>query len=103
MDCNHARLLLTFARDRADLDQSEAEGLEDHLSLCPDCANLAATEQRLDLALGRAMRDVPVPAGLKGRLLAAVARPAFSWRRRLIAGAAIAAALLVSVALSWYL
>src|SRR5262249_21280792 len=53
---------------------------------------------------GRAMRDVPVPAGLRGRLLARLnaERDARHWRV-LKWSSAIAAALLVAVLLTWNL
>lgn len=102
MDCNHARLLLTFARERAALDSGEADTLEHHLNHCPDCAVLAASEERLDTALGRAMRDVPVPAGLKSRLLARLPRPR-RLRRWVVSGLAAAAVLLLAAGVSWRL
>ena len=40
-------------------------GLQQHLDKCPDCACLAQADRRLDETLGKVMRDVPVPAGLK--------------------------------------
>jgi len=102
MDCNHARLLLTFAREHADLDQSEADGLEEHLGQCPECAAMFAAEQRTDAAIGKAMNNVPVPAGLKERLLAKLPRTRRSWRRWIVSTAA-AAVLLLAVALSWHI
>src|SRR5262249_2625675 len=91
MECNHARLLLTFARDHADLAQSEADTLHEHLSQCSDCAALAASEQHLDEALGRAMLAVPVPVGLKGRLMAGLPKRPIRWRRWIMSSAAAAA------------
>ncbi len=102
MECNHARLLLTFARDRADLDSVDADGLEDHVGHCPECAALATAQRRLDLALGRAMRAVPVPAGLKERLLARLPRPPRRWRRWVVSTAALAASLLLTVGVIWH-
>src|SRR6267142_1662781 len=105
MDCNHARLLLTFARDHADLDQSEADGLEEHLGQCPECAAAFAAEQRADAALAKAMNDVPVPAGLKERLLAKLAklpRTRWSWRRWIVSTAAAAAIVLLAIGFTWH-
>jgi hypothetical protein len=99
MDCNHARLLVTFARDRAALDQSEAESLEEHLNQCPDCAALASGEQRFDAALGQAIRDVPEPPGLKARLLARLPRRRL--RRWVTSGLAAAAVVLFAIGVSW--
>lgn len=101
MDCNHARLLLTFARDHADLDQSEADGLEEHLGQCPECAATAATERRVDAALGKAMNAVPVPPGLKQRILAKLPRTRLRWRRLIVSTVAAAAVLLLAVGFTW--
>jgi hypothetical protein len=69
MDCNHARLLLSFAYKKAELDTAEADALQAHLEQCPECEAAARSEQAVDEALGRAMNAVPVPGGLKGRVL----------------------------------
>jgi hypothetical protein len=99
MDCNHARLLVTFARDHAALDRSEADSLQEHLHHCPECAALAAGEQRFDAAVGQAIRDVPEPGGLKARLLARLPRRR-RIRRWVFSGLA-AAVVLLAVGLSW--
>src|SRR5262245_23213739 len=101
MDCNHARLLLTFARDHADLDQSEADGLEEHLGQCPECAAAFAAEQRADAAIGKAMNAVPVPIGLKERLLAKLPRTRRSWRRWTVGTVAAAAVLVLAILFTW--
>src|SRR5438105_684215 len=69
MDCNTVRLLLEFARPRADeLEPTEADALEAHLAGCPDCAAAAQNARQFDDALGKAMRDVPVASGLAAQL-----------------------------------
>src|SRR5438128_12415496 len=102
MDCNHARLLVTFARDHAALDSGEADALEQHLNQCPECATLAASAARLDAALTHAMRDVDVPSGLKERLLKRLPRPR-RVRRWVVSGLAAAAVLLLAAGVSWRL
>jgi hypothetical protein len=83
MDCKTARLLLEFARPTAsDLDPSEHEVLEGHLGQCPECAELAGTEQLFDRRIGEAMRQVEVPDRLKAHLLARLqAERGHSFRR----------------------
>src|SRR5262245_55559384 len=102
MDCNHARLLLTFARDHADLDQSEADGLEEHLSQCAECLALSASERHVDAALAKAMNAVPTPPGLKERILAKLPRSRTSWRRWIATTAAAAAVVLLAITISWH-
>jgi hypothetical protein len=98
MDCKTARLLLEFTGPRrpAELEAGDAAALESHLLGCPDCAGAARAERGADEVLGRAMRDVPVPAGLRTRLLTHLeAERDVRYRRRsqrwLGAGAAAAA------------
>jgi hypothetical protein len=99
MDCNHARLLLTFARPLAtELEESEAHALANHLTDCPACAALERSERRLDAPIAAAMRAVPVPAGLRERLLGQLARDraVLNRRRWMRRGVAVAAAVLVA-------
>lgn len=89
MDCQSTRILLAFLRGAERLDPAEQEAVRQHLEGCPDCAALARAERRLDAAVGAALRDVPVPAGLKDRILQKVGeqrpRPPVGW---LVAAAA---------------
>jgi hypothetical protein len=106
MDCKAARLLLEFARPRpAELEPGDGEALAEHLADCPDCAAAAGSEQRIDEHLGRALRDVPVPEGLRGRLLERLHGEAVRrGRRRWLRGASLAAAaaaILAAVWLAW--
>jgi hypothetical protein len=105
MDCRTARLLLEFDRPLAsDLAPPDAEALRTHLADCNDCGRLAEAERTFDEQLGQAIRDVPVPEGLRERLLKRLANEREDWYRRwLLRGAGIAAAVaLVSWGLwSW--
>lgn len=103
MDCRTARLLLDFARPRVpELAAPEADALHRHLADCPDCAAVQRLERRLDEPIARAMRDVPLPAGLRERLLDKVAGPlTLRWYRRKAVWSGLAAAL-VLLALGWY-
>jgi putative zinc finger protein len=92
MDCTNACLLMSFVRS-GEIDAVEQEALETHLSGCPDCRGLAASESRFDDCLGAAMPRVPVPAGLKARIYQKLAR-----RRRPKRWHWVAAALLLLAA-----
>src|SRR5262245_49873352 len=97
MDCTSARLLLQYGTAQGwELAVPEREDLDAHLAGCPLCRALAEDEARLDAHLGRAVRDVPVPPGLRERLLAAVApppaKPRRRWARRVGWGVGLAAA-----------
>ena len=108
MDCKTARLLLDFARPQArELETEEAAALETHLDRCPDCHNQARGERQLDDILGKAMRQVEVPAGLRDQLLARLESERGDWyRQRFAHGArlvvAAAAALLLLAWGVWY-
>jgi hypothetical protein len=107
MDCKTARLLLDFARPQArELEAEEAEALESHLDHCPDCHSQARGERQLDECLGKAMRQVEVPAGLRDQLLARLESARGDWHRQRFAHAArlcaAAAALLLLGWSSWY-
>jgi len=103
MDCDHARLLLSFTHKKAELDNAEAEALQAHLDQCPECEQTARCEGSLDDALGRAMRAVAVPAGLKAGLLDRAAVHRRLRVRRAAAWTALAAVLLLTVmGFAWY-
>lgn len=103
MDCSNARLLLHFSR--RELAASEAAELDGHLSGCGECAALAKAEHALDHALGRAMKQVPIPAGLRDRILDHLAddraRPRKLWLARTVRIGAVAAALLLLILGVW--
>jgi len=102
MDCETARQFLPFVTPSGkDLDGAEAAELHSHLEQCSPCNALAMNTGRLDQHLGRAMRDVPVPAGMKGRILrrlgdqrAAVRR---KWLKRAGTVVAVAAAMMLAL------
>jgi hypothetical protein len=83
MDCRTARLLLNFAYPcRTELEGSEAEDLESHLAECVPCGAVAQAERRADNRIGQAMRAVPVPDGLRTRLLTQLDAERDAWYRR---------------------
>jgi hypothetical protein len=101
MDCDNARLFLPYLTPSGrDLDGPEAAELRAHLDQCAACNALAMNTKRVDHHLGRAMRAVPVPAGMKERILARLAEERAvrrRWLRRAVQAAAVAAALLLLV------
>lgn len=103
MDCKTARLLIELERPWAsELGSADVEALRSHLADCPDCAPLRA-EQRCDETMGRAIRAVAVPDGLRERILSRLnrrpwhQRPAVRW-----SASAAAAVLLFSAGLAWW-
>jgi hypothetical protein len=96
MDCKTARLLLDYARPApAELPGGDAAALEGHLTACPECEAVVRAERQVDDHLGRAVRDVPVPDGLRDRLLARLRVERRRWYRRWgLRGAGAAAAAL---------
>jgi hypothetical protein len=104
MDCKNARLLLEFARPGgSELEEADSEALQRHLAECPECAAVAHDERRADEHLGRAMRAVPVPAGLRERVLKRLSVERDAWYRRwLVRWVAAAAVLLAAGWLGYY-
>lgn len=105
MDCDYARQFLPYLRAGAkDLDGDEADSLRAHLERCAACNALSMNAARLDAHLGRAMRAVEVPVGMKARLLERLAEQRGAarrrWLRRAAAVTAVAASLLLAV-LGW--
>ena len=107
MDCRTARLLAEFQRPRSgELPPDEANALECHLASCPECDAAVRAERRLDEHFGPALRDVPVPDGLRERLLSRLREARLAPIRRKLAwtarGVAVAATLLIGVFAWWY-
>jgi hypothetical protein len=103
MECQDVRQLLAFLeRKSEELDAAEGAALQKHLDACPDCAALAASERSADQAIGAALRNVAVPAGLKQQVLRRLAaqRGGAPWKRWAV-GAAVAAMLLVAIGGAW--
>jgi hypothetical protein len=99
MDCKTARLLLDYARPSpAELSGGDAAALESHLVGCPDCETLAHGERQLDDHLGRAVREVPLPPGVRDRLLQRLQRERrVRYLRRTVRIAAAAALVLLGL------
>src|SRR5207244_393513 len=103
MDCNNARLLLEVAHPLAnELDARDTAELAGHLADCPDCGPWAQNEHRVDEALGKAMRAVPVPSGLALKIVRRLHVERDAWYRGwAVRAAGIAAALLLLLWGSW--
>jgi hypothetical protein len=99
MDCQHARLLLEFARPgQHELDTTETEALETHLEDCAECGRIAQAERRVDHVVRQALLNVPVPAGLRDRLMERLVAERDAWYRRwLVRGVGLAAAIVLVV------
>jgi len=103
MDCRAARQLLEFARPRSlELEDSEAEALESHLADCPECGPLAQAERQIDDRLGRAMRAVAVPEGLRDRLVHHLRKERQLARRPWLVRVAVAAAVVLAIGAGFY-
>lgn len=103
MDCRTARQLLEFARPRCcELEASEADALESHLADCAECGPLAQIERQIDDRIVRVMRAVPVPAGLRERLLSRLAKEKWAVRRKWLVRGAVAAAIVLAIGLGIY-
>lgn len=99
MECVNARLLLLFRRP-GELAAEDAAALEHHLAACPTCSAAARRDSSFDTAVGQAMKSVPVPSSLRGKLLAeSFARKGAILRRQAYFTVGIAACLLLSVGL----
>lgn len=104
MDCNTARLLielqLSAPHDLADTEQS---ALNAHLAECVCCAELTRSEQEFDRFLRARRHGVPVPSGLRDRVLVSLARDqtAAFWRQTYRVASAVAAVLLFAAAGVW--
>ena len=99
MTCGEARILTAFRRP-GEILAADAEALDRHLAGCPGCAAAAAAESAFDTAVARAVRSVPVPAGLAASLHTAARKSMQdAWWRRLGRTAALAALLLVAAGL----
>lgn len=104
MGCELARQLLAIrqAVGPAELPAEDAAILDHHLAGCPDCAAEAARQVGWDAAVRSAMTAVPVPTGLRDRLIAAAsARQAVRFRRMLVRYVAAAAAVLIAAPLGY--
>lgn len=103
MDCHLSRLLLAFRR--SELTAEDAVALESHLAGCPGCAAAARRDAAERTALTAAMTAVPVPDGLRDRLVRSASRRQWAaWRRTAgwWTGAVLTAVVALGVAVGVY-
>lgn len=102
MDCRDAQFYLRLRRPGSDeLDPDVAAALDRHLAGCPACAAAGRAVAGFDAAVGRAMRAVSVPEGLRDQLFAeAAARRGAVLRRATYRYLAAAASVLVTCGLA---
>lgn len=105
MDCNTARMLSTFfGRQGSELAPEDAAALDAHIASCSKCADLVKFERAFDDRIANAMLAVPIPAGLKGRLLDGVSAHRGAWYRQkfyALAGLAAAIAICIIGVVAW--
>jgi hypothetical protein len=127
MNCRTARQTLELYRTE-ESDAAQRDAAVRHVEDCDSCQVAVRHQELLDLKIGRMCCDVPVPAGLKDRLLSRLAlqaaagdspaassesgieraalpavRAARRWGRRRIVSTALASATLVAAALGvWF-
>jgi hypothetical protein len=87
-----------FGRQGSELAPEDATALDAHIASCAKCAELVKFERAFDDRIANAMLAVPIPAGLKGRLLDSVSAHRGAWyRQKFYALAGLAAAVVVGL------
>jgi hypothetical protein len=97
-------LLDLFRPDGQELDRDEAQALEGHLAVCPDCSGVARVARQFDRQLGRAMCQVEAPPSLRANILSRMDTERGSYYRRKAAwGTRVAVGLAACLLLSLWL
>jgi hypothetical protein len=106
MDCKTARLLLELHRPWSpELGDEDLDSLRGHVADCLECAAVQRADRPADEVLGQAMRAVPVPEGLRDRILSRLANRRDRWYQRRVLRWSIASAaalLLLSIGWAWW-
>lgn len=99
MDCNTARMLTTFfGRQGSELAPEDAAALNAHIASCSKCAVEVQFERAFDDRVTKAMLAVPVPVGLKSKLLDGVATQHAGWyRQKAYYAVGMAASVLIAI------
>jgi hypothetical protein len=91
-------LVTFFGRHGSELAAEDTTDLNAHLASCPACAAAVQFERAFDDRVAKAMLAVPVPAGLKSKLLDGISAQQGTWyRQKAYAFAGMAACLLLSI------
>ena len=103
MECRDAQFYLRFRRPGSDeLGPDVATDLDRHLAGCEHCAAEAGAQTAFDAVVAGAMRDVPVPAGLRNKLVAHVAeKRGAELRRKAYRYAGTAAAVFLALGMTF--
>jgi hypothetical protein len=103
MQCRDAQFYLRLRRYAGDeLGPDTAADLDAHLAGCAACALEARQAESFDRAVALAMRDVPVPAGLRDKLFTQVAAHRGGViRRKVYRAAALAASVFLAAGLAF--
>jgi hypothetical protein len=103
MECRDAQFYLRFRRPGSDeLGPEVAGDLDRHLAGCDHCTAEARTASAFDTTVATAMQDVPVPAGLRNKLVAHVAeKRGAELRRKAYRYAGAAAVVFLALGLSF--
>src|SRR5262245_40009675 len=103
MDCKTAWTLFPYAKSHApELDVAEGLALRQHLENCAICAPMASYDQAFDESVGKAMRDVPIPDGLRERLVLRLASERHGRQRSWLLYATMAAAATIILSVGVY-
>jgi hypothetical protein len=103
MQCRDAQFYLRLRRHAGDeLGADVASDLDRHITGCPGCQTDARSAESFDRAVAVAVRAVPVPAGLRDRLLTlASTHRGTAIRRKMYRVAALAASLFLGIGLAF--
>jgi hypothetical protein len=103
MECRDAQFYLRFRRPGSDeLGPEAAADLDRHLAGCDHCAAEADLQTAFDAAVATAMRNVPMPAGLRNKLVAHVAeKRGADLRRKAYRYAGTAAAVFLALGMTF--
>jgi len=96
---------LPFTGSKAELQPEDREQLEDHLSRCAECGELARADRMFHSRVAKAMLAVTVPSGLREQINTRLAIDRSRvWRKQILKTSAVAAAILVLTvgAVAWW-
>src|SRR5688500_9259377 len=106
MECRDAQFYLRLRRHAADeLGADVTAALDGHCATCAACSTDARAAAAFDRAVAAAMKAVPVPSGLRERLITQAARAqgaALRQKAYRVGGLVAAALLLVGIGFSVY-
>lgn len=106
MECRDAQFYLRLRRHAADeLGADVTAPLDGHLTTCAECAAIAKAASNFDRAISTAMLAVPIPPGLRAKLVTQAAKASGAALRRSVyryGGLVAAAMLMIAIGVSIY-